>query len=156
MSETRKTLPKNGFKLPDRDHVIRHVPWSRLRRDENDNVLGFLPEAFELRPEEKSLSVNWLELFDGDHNYRTSKIINELRAAKKIGRKSAFGLGNVGNIKNICEKNGRMVKIVYAPTVGISSHSEIRHLPLDDKSILEALATEAFVDLVPNSDIGEI
>jgi hypothetical protein len=28
--------------LPDEDHVMRYVPWKKLRRDEDDNVLGFL------------------------------------------------------------------------------------------------------------------
>jgi hypothetical protein len=52
--------------LPDEDHVMRYVSWARLRRDEDDNILGFLGAAFQLRPDEESLSVNWLEYFDGD------------------------------------------------------------------------------------------
>ena len=46
--------------LPDEHHVIRNVSWRRLRRDEDDNVLGFLPQAFQLRADEEYLSVNWL------------------------------------------------------------------------------------------------
>jgi hypothetical protein len=153
MNKTLKTIPKNGFKLPDGDHVMRHVPWSKLRKDENDKVLGFLPQAFKLRSEEKSLSVNWLEIFDGGHDARAKQTIHELRAAKSIGKKSAFGIGNVGNIKTICKTNGATVKIVYAPTHGNSSHSEMRDLPSDDLSILEALATDAFAELVHNADI---
>ncbi|MHB1620441.1 MAG: hypothetical protein ACYCTY_10760 [Sulfuricella sp.] len=144
-----------GMKLPDQDHVIRHVSWSKLRRDEDDNILGFLPQAFALRPGEKSLSVNWLDIFDGDYDARTKKTILELRAAKVISKKSAFGIGNVGNIEKICKKDGAPVKIVYAPTHGIPSHSEIRHLPRDDLSLLEALATDAFLEFVRNADIEE-
>lgn len=156
MSETRKTTPKKGFSLPDTDHVMRHVPSSRLRRDENDNIMGFLPQAFELRPGEKSLSVNWLEFFDGDHNVRIKKAIHDLRAAKNIGTKSAFGIGRVDNIKTTCGKSQATVKIVYAPTKDNYSHSEIRRIPRDNLFLPEALATEAFVDLVRNLDIEEI
>ncbi|MHB8226761.1 hypothetical protein [Acidithiobacillus sp.] len=99
--------------------------------------------------------MNWLEFFDGDHNARTKKAIHGVRTAKKVKKKSAFGIGIVGNIKAICGKSGVMVKIVYAPTADNYSHSEIRRLPRDDLSLLEALATEAFVDLVHNADIDE-
>lgn len=147
-----------GMNLPDQDHVIRHVPWTRLLRDENDNILGFLPQAFALRPIEesiKSISVNWLEYFDGDHATRTKKSIRGLRTTKPIGGKSAFGIGNISNIKEICKKNGALVKIVYAPTDDNPSHSVIRHLPKDDLSLLRALATDAFCEIVLNADVEE-
>jgi len=56
--------------LPDEDHVMRFVPWGRLRKDEDDNVLGFLGDAFKLKPNEDHLSVNWLEYFGGDEMRR--------------------------------------------------------------------------------------
>ena len=146
---------KTGAKLPDQDHVIRHVPWARLRKDEDDNILGFLPQAFALRPIEDSISVNWLEYFDGDHATRTKKAIQGLRITKPIGGKSAFGIGNVGNIKEICKKNGALVRIVYAPTNGNPPHSAIRHLPRDDLSLLKALVTDAFCEFVLNADIAQ-
>ena len=132
---------------------MRHVSSQRLRRDEDGNILGFLPQAFALRPGEESLSVSWLEISDGDQNTRIKKIIWELRAAKGIGKTSAFGIGNVGNIKSICKNNSAIVKIVYAPTKNIPSHSDIRHLPKDNLSLLQALATDAFCELVRNADI---
>ena len=147
---------KRGAYLPDKDHVIRHVSSSKLLRDEDGNILGFLPHAFALRPTEestKSISVNWLEYFDGDHEARTKKSIQGLRATKSIGKNSAFGIGNVGNIKDVCKNNGTIVKIVYAPTDGNLSHSVIRHLPKDDLTLLQALANDAFCELVRNVDI---
>ena len=145
--------------LPDQDNVIRHVPWARLLRDEDGNILGFLPQAFAIRPieesQQNSISVNWLEYFDGDHATRTKKLIQQFRTVKSIGGKSAFGIGNVGNIKEICKKNGALVKIVYAPTDGNLSHSAIRRLPKDDLSLLTALATVGFCELVRNADIEE-
>jgi hypothetical protein len=59
---------KKGQKLPPDHHVVRYVPWSKLRRDENDNVLGVLGEAFRRRDEEKALSATWLEYFSGDRD----------------------------------------------------------------------------------------
>lgn len=153
MSEIRKTIPKKGYKLPDEDHVMRHIPWSKLRKDENDNVLGLLPQAFGLRPNEDALSVNWLQFFDGDHSGRIKKSINELRSANNIGPKSAFGVASVGDIKAICAKSSAAVKVVYAPTHRILSHSEIQRLPRDDLLTLEALATDAFVEIILNSTV---
>ena len=144
-----------GMNLPDDNHVMRRVSSSKLRRDENDNVIGFNPQAFELRPNEESLSVNWLEHFDGDHDAKIIRVIKELRSTQKITKKSAFGIANVGNIKEICRKQHALVKIVYAPTDKIPSHSEIRRLPCDDLTLREALATEAFCTLIQNADIAE-
>lgn len=144
-----------GKNLPDSDHVIRRVSSSKLRRDGDGNILGFLPQAFALRLGEKSLSVNWLEIYESDHNANITKTVWELRAANDISKKSAFGIGNVGNIKNVCKDNGALVKIVYAPRDNIPSHSDIRHLPQDDLSLLQDLATNAFCELVRNSDIEE-
>lgn len=139
--------------LPDEDHVIRHVSSSKLLKDGEGNILGFLAQAFALRPDETGLSVNWLEHFEGDHDARTRKSIQELRTVKDIRKKSAFGIANVGKTKEICNKNKAFVKIVYAPRDGIPSHSEIRQLPSDDLSLQEALATEAFCTLIRNADI---
>ena len=60
--------------LPDEHHVMRYVPWTRLRKDEDDNVLGFLGDAFKLKPNEDHLSVNWLEYFDGDRDMKIQGI----------------------------------------------------------------------------------
>ncbi len=141
--------------LPDQDHVIRHVPWKRLQKDEDGNILGFLPQAFALRPTEESISVSWLEYFEGNREAKIKKSVQELRAVRKTSKKSAFGIGNVGTIKEICKKSGKVVKIVYAPSKGISSHSEIRHIPKDDLLLLQDLATHAFLELVHNDDIEE-
>jgi hypothetical protein len=68
-----------GKNLPDEDHVIRYVPWGRLRKDEDDNVLGFLPQAFQLRPEEDYLSVNWVEYHDGDRESQIRLSVWDMR-----------------------------------------------------------------------------
>src|ERR1700712_3895951 len=65
-------IPSNGSpvlkkyeNLPDQDHVVRCVGWTKLRRDgeDNDRVIGFLGTAFQRNPDHDGLSVNWLEYF---------------------------------------------------------------------------------------------
>ena len=114
-----------GANLPDTDHVIRYVSWNRLRRDGDDNVLGFLPQAFDLRPGEPYLSVNWLEYQEGD---RETQI-----------RLSIWAM--------------RCVRVVHEPEPANPGHSAIRQLQSDDLTLLEALAADAFVEKINNSDI---
>ena len=146
-------MKAKGANLPDTDHVMRYVPWARLRKDENENVVGILPQAFELRPEEESLSVNWLEYFDGDRGNRIRNSVEMLRNTRNVGKKSAFGIGNVGKIKETCGANGVSVRIVYEPEANNLAHSAIRRLPRDDLVLLEALAADTFVELVRNVDV---
>jgi hypothetical protein len=139
--------------LPDDDHVMRYVPWGKLRRDGDDNVLGFLGEAFKLKPDENSLSVNWLEYFEGDREAKIQASARTFRRTIKVGTKSAFGIGNVGKIKEVCRTRGANVRIVYEPLDDNQSHSGIRRLPRDDTILLDALAADAFTERIDNRDI---
>jgi hypothetical protein len=139
--------------LPDEDHVMRYVPWGRLRKDQDDNVLGFLGDAFKLRPTEDHLSVNWLEYFDGDRNAKIRASVRVFRKTMDVGGKSAFGIGNVAKIKSVCRAYSATVRIVYEPRDDNGSHSGIRRLPRDDFTLLEALAADAFVELIHNGAV---
>lgn len=139
--------------LPDDHHVMRYVPWTRLRRDGEDNVLGFLPQAFQRRDEE-ALSVNWLEWFEGERAAQITASVMMFRRSIDVGTKSAFGVGNVGKIKDVCRGCGANVRIVYEPTDDNPAHAGVRRLPRDDLPLLEALATDAFVELIHNTAIS--
>lgn len=143
------------MQLPDEDHVLRHASSNRLNRDSEGKILGFLPQAFALRPKDKGLSVNWLEYFDGDQQFQIKESIRELKSVQDIRKSSAFGVAKVSNVKNVCDNNKLTVKIIYTPRDKILSHSEIRQLPMDDLLIQEALAYEAFTKLIPNSEIEQ-
>jgi len=148
-------MMERGANLPDDHHVIRYVPWSKLLKDENDNVIGFLAQAFALRPDEESLSVNWLEYFGGDRktNIRDS-VLEFRRTLIKVGKKSAFGIANVKKIKDTCSAvAGVRVRVVYEPSKNNPTHSGIRRLPRDDLTLLDALAEDAFGELVKNSSV---
>lgn len=149
-----------GSNLPDDDHVMRYASWSKLRKDENDNVLGFFSEAFKLREGESSLSLNWLEYFKGTRDEKIRQSVEMFRRVREVGKKSAFGVANVKHIKEVCAANGASrVRVVYEPEAAKDgkpanpAHSGIRHLPRDDMGLLEALASEAFADLVRNSEV---
>lgn len=144
----------SGANLPTADHIVRYVPWSKLRRDGDDNIVGFLGVAFARKLGEDAPSYIWLEYFGGTKEYRVKESVYMFRSTIQVGKKSAFGIGNVGKVKSICDANGSTVRIVYDPVSGNSAHSEIRRFPIDDFELLEALAADAFVDLIKNSDIS--
>jgi hypothetical protein len=138
--------------LPDDDHVMRYVPWGRLRRDEDDNIIGILPEAFQLRQDEDSLSVGWVEFYANPET-RVHQSVWALRNSRKAGAKSAFAIGNVGKIKATCAVHGSKVRVLHEPKEGEPAHSGIRRLPRDDLILLAALAEDVFAEMIRNSSI---
>ena len=145
-------MSKKIINLPEDDRVMRSVSWSRLRRDEDDNVLGFLPQAFQLRDGEEALSVNWIEFFE-NATTRIRDCIWAVRKTRNVGSKSAFAIGKVGKIKETCLSRSYKIRIVHEPKEGECSHSAIRRLPLDDFNLLSALAEDAFNERIMNSEI---
>jgi hypothetical protein len=144
-----------GTNLPDQDHVIRYVAWTRLRRDENDSVVGFLPQAFELRRGEPYLSVNWIEYQEGDHDTQIRLSVWAMRDSfeKPLGVKSAFAIANVAKLKQTSQNAGRRVRVVHEPEPGNPGHAAIRQLQSDDLNLLEALAADVFTEKINNADI---
>lgn len=144
-----------GAKLSNEHHVVRHVASKKLIKDDNENVIGFFPEAFAPRPVDlNALSVNWLEYFDGDYAPNVCQSIQLLRQTRGVTKNSkcAFGIGNVAIIKKISQENGSPVRIVFDGHVINPAHSLIRDLAPEDTSLLEALSTDVF-ELILNSDI---
>jgi hypothetical protein len=141
--------------LPDADRVVRCVGWTKLRRDgeDNDRVIGFLGIAFQRNPDHDGLSVNWLEHFP-DEETRVRDCVWAFRSARTVGPKAAFAIGMVGKIKETAAAHGAKVRIIYDPQEGEPAHSEVRQLPRDDMILLDALAQDAFTEMVLNSEIG--
>jgi hypothetical protein len=143
-----------GMAIPDLNHVMRHIHWNKLQKDENNNVLGILPQALALRAcDEGALSVNWVEYYDGTYDEKINKTVQDIRKAVKVGPKSAFGVSTVHAIKEACKNTSRLIKIVYWPNLNNHSHGLIQHLPNDDMALLDALSKEAFSVLIHNSAI---
>lgn|SRR3990172_5364405 len=149
--------------LPKEDHVSRHVPYSKLLRDDDDNPVGILPQAFEMREkiDEKALSVNWLEYFGNNHEDNIVKTIQSFRLSRdgKIGNFSAFGIGNVGILEDTCaEHRHTKVRVLYDKkkvSRNNKSHARIIRLPINDRVIMQSLASNVFTKLVANKSIPE-
>ena len=131
---------------------MRHVPWARLRRDEDDRVLGFLPHAFQRRPDEDFLSVSWVE-YHGNEATNVRDAVWGMRKARSVGGKSAFAIAVIASVKETCEAAGHKVRVVHEPLDDWPAHSGVRRLPRDDLDLLEALAVSAFTDMVLNQEI---
>jgi hypothetical protein len=141
--------------LPDEHHVMRHVQWKLLRKDEGGlTVIGFLPHAFELSPKDEYLSVNWIEYGEGDWDTRIRDSVWGIRRARPSigggGGKSRYAIGNVGKIKEVCLANNARVRITHEPEKNNLGHAGIRRFPRDDLTLLAALADDAFTDMVEN------
>lgn len=143
--------------LPEDNHVMRHVAKNRVRRDDLGHVVGIDPQAFRTRPtDDGALSVNWLEWFQKPtENDNVKASIHVLRNTRNIGPNDAFGIGQVKKIKEVCRsRSSRQIRVVYAPSHGNPAHSTILRLEQDDIILQEALADEAFCQLILNTDIS--
>jgi len=146
---------KYSMNIPDNHHVMRHVPFRSLIKDEDGNAKGgFFPQAFELREGETGLSVNWLEYFNGTYDENKESSVRMFRKTRKIGKKSAFATGNVKKLRDTCaEKGYSKVLVILDEDEDNKSHSLIIRLPQDDQTLFESLATDVFSDYLADSDI---
>jgi len=96
--------------LPNEHHVVRYVPWSRLRKDEHDNVIGVLGAAFRLRADESYLSATWAEHF-GDNQNNIANTVVAIRASRiTVTPRSGFAIGNVGRVKDACSNDEKNIR----------------------------------------------
>ena len=144
---------KRGSELPVNDHVMRYVSPNRLRRDENHNVIGFLPQAFSLRENETSLSVNWLEYFGQDLKISGKQSVLTFRSSLQLSKSSVFGIARVGKVKELSQRSGKPVRVVYDPTRSNRSHSLIKVVQPEDQALLEAMAVEFWSTNIKNSGV---
>lgn len=144
--------------IPNKDHIIRHIGISKLHRDADGNVHGVLPQAFQLREEDKmKLSVSWVEHF-GKPTKQENVIctINTLRKAMrfKVPSKCGYGVINVQVIKDICSSLGvTNVDIVHSKTKPNPSHSSVLRLPNNDMLVMTSLAKESYKDFIFDKDV---
>ena len=132
--------------LPDEDHFVRYVPWQRVRKDADDNVIGILGEAFRRREIDGGLSVNWLERANPDPQRQLAATVAIFLSTMTVGKKARVAVANVGRFKAICSEHGTRVRVVHAPEPDNEPHSEIRQLPRDDIELLEILAVDAVLE----------
>lgn len=145
---------KKSKKLPPNDHVVRYVPWNKLRKNENDEVIGVLGEAFKMRDSDKSLSTTWLEYFLGSREEQIIAVVRAIRASKlEVKPKSGFATGEVGAIQAECAARNYKVRILHEREDDNEAHAAVRSLPRDDMELLERLATGAWADFILNKTV---
>ena len=126
-------------KLPPEHHIVRHASWSKLRKDENDNVIGVPGEAFKMRPVDTYLSTTSLEYFVGDRQAQTVAAVQAMRASNlTIPKKSGFAIGQVQKIKATCLAQRHNIRIVHEPADDNKAHVAVRRFPRDDMELFNS------------------
>lgn len=143
--------------VPEENHVVRYVSWARLRKDENDNVIGVLGAAFRLREDEEFLSSTWAEF----HKQPTREenihaAINTIRASKlEVKPKSGFAIGLVADIKAAClaRPKNHKIRVIHESEDDNKAHTALRGWPRDDEDLLNLLAEEPWAEHRLNSAV---
>ena len=136
-------------------HVVRYVPWTRLRKDELDNVIGVLGAAFRLRPDEEYLSATWVEYFSGAYDQCVIGAVKVIRASDiDVKPRSGFAIGNVARVKESClaDPQKHKVRIIHEPEGDNVAHTALRGWPRDNNSLLDLIAEEIWNEMVLNKD----
>lgn len=141
--------------LPEEDQIVRYVPWSKLRKDEDENVLGVVGVAFRLREDEEFLSATWLNHFPDVPPGQMYHCVQAIRnSSLKVGTKSGFAIGAVGAIKSSCLARGKKIRVIHEPEPDNSGHTALRQWPRDDEQLLDLMAEDAlWGNYVLNKDI---
>ena len=138
--------------LKPEHRIVRYVPWAKLRKDEDDNVVGVLGVAFKLRPVEAYLSATWVEYFQSVDP--TIDAILAIRAsAIDVRPKSGFAVGMVERIDNECKNRKRKIRFVHEACEDNVAHAALRGWPEDDDELFERLAEDAWSTTILNSSI---
>lgn len=133
---------KKGDPIPNDNHLIRHVSPGRLRKDEQMNVVGILPQAFKMGNTHSYLSANWLEFFPGGFKQQVISAVQEIRESVVVRDGSGFAIGKVEDIKTLCQTRKHRIYITLYPTQKSKSHVAIKSYPKEDDELFELLAAE--------------
>jgi hypothetical protein len=145
-------------KLPPEHHVVRNVPWARLRKDDSDpeKVVGVLGDAFKPRDADPGvLSSTWIEYFAGSREEKIENAIKAMRASKlEIRAKSGFVVGEVQAVVSLANEKRYKIRVLHEPEDDNKAHVAMRRWPNEDMEFFELLAAEAWSELVMNSSIS--
>ena len=138
--------------VPDTDHLARRVSYTKQLRDAEDNLLGCMSAAFELRPDEKFLSATWLEFFVGKRHEQIAQSIVATAGGSKLPKSTAFAIGNVKKIKKACEIGGVRIRVINEPDGNNLAHVALKHWPRDEQELLAIIAGDAWSETVLAKD----
>ena len=132
----------SGVELPDADHLSRYCRPTAVGRDRLP-----MAAAFELRPGEDHLSVNWLECFGAPNREAAVDRVRNAFKAKGygLGRNGRFAVLNVGAAKTaVSETVDGPVRIEHLPVDDDESHSGIFGYTANDLAV--AVSIKALVN----------
>ena len=133
--------------VPESDHVLRYVKKKDLRRDENDHVIGTLPDAFRHREDEAYLSATWLEHFSSVYEDGFRAAANAVRSQLTVKPRDGFTVGKVEDVRSVASRFDAKVRVLHEPEPPNNiGHCAIRGLTRSELDVLDALAAEAFTD----------
>ncbi|OGW12311.1 MAG: hypothetical protein A3G93_15460 [Nitrospinae bacterium RIFCSPLOWO2_12_FULL_45_22] len=128
-----------GDLIPDRDYISRYC--SAMQCTEEGQVTG---AAFQIRPSDKYLSVNWLEfLCLGNRQEEIREVRRILSSKLTLGAKAKIAVLNVGNILNYVRSqspDSRNLSVFHEPEENDPSHSGIYGLQSEDHLIADLIA----------------
>lgn len=141
--------------IPFEHHLMRYVPFSKLIRDDDDNVIGVLGEAFKLRPSEEYLSATWVQFhLKGDLQRDIEAAVHTIRASElKPTPKSAFVTGKVEGIDAACRAKGRKIRFIHEREADNEAHAALRHWPNEMPELFDRLASVEWSSIVLNKDV---
>lgn len=146
-----------GDALPDNDEVTRWIKPKLLGRDDDGNTIldqqgrpeFVFPAAYELRDDEDSLSVTWLQCFAETREEHLPKAADAFRKGTDSGKlqtQSAFAIGAVSAIKKAGIDHDHKLRILEDPEDENPGHSEIRRYPREMGEFQTLLAEEIFAE----------
>ncbi len=132
----------NGNDLPENDHIVRYV---KPRNVEDGRVSIAEFRLREDRPDEKGVSVNWLEYYQ---NLSKEEQLAEIRRVSrlKLRENGGFAELNVGRIKDFLAEELPGLRVVHTPLDAEEefpadpSHSEITGLPSGNSEQADLIA----------------
>jgi hypothetical protein len=140
----KKTLSR-GNHIPNEDDVVRHIHHKKIAFNDDGKIIGIFPQAFELRPNESTLSVSWLDCFAGTKEEKLKQTLASLEKVLDVGSKNGMAIASVGLLKDIAKQQSEIeLRVAYAPTKLDIAHSEIHHLKRDDVALAEIMASDIF------------
>lgn len=147
-----------GDSIENSHHIIRVVSSSRLRRevldDGTERVIGVLFTAFVMKPDEDFLSATWLEYFSGADEAQLAAAVAVIRKSVTCRGSTGFAIGEVGRIKAACLAKGQQIRVVHEPEADNDAHVAVRRYPREEAELFELLASDAWSQVVMNSDIA--
>jgi hypothetical protein len=132
-------------RIPDEHHVLRYAP-KKLTFTTDDGDVCLLPQAFELRDDEATLSVTWVEHFKGDLDAQMDAAVEQFCQSLTVKNSAAFGVGAVHNIKEMgrLQVPAHQLRILHEPEHDNLGHAAIHRYPRNHPDLQAALASTAF------------